>query len=121
MTVQRTIVSLIVALLMLCFAAASSQAAQAGFSWLPNPEPNLAGYKIHYGTTSRNYTSVIEVGLPALVDGRVHGNVDGLQEGQTYYFAATAFTATEESGYSTEVEYTVSQQPRPTITRITLF
>jgi len=64
-------------------------AGQATFSWLPNSETNLAGYKIHYGITSRNYTDVIDVGLPDPVDGRIQAVVDNLTEGETYYFAAT--------------------------------
>ena len=112
MTVQRTILTLTFALLMFCSTAEFSQAAQAGFSWLPNNEPTVTGYKIHYGTASLNYTFVIDVGLPEVIDGRVQTKIDGLEEGQTYYFAATAYSDTTESDYSTELEYTV---PLPAI------
>ena len=105
MTVPRAILTLTFALLMFCSSGISSQAAQAGFSWLPNNEPTVTGYKIHYGTASLNYTFVIDVGLPEVIDGRVQTKIDGLEEGQTYYFAATAYSDTTESDYSTEVEY----------------
>ena len=96
-TVTRTIVSITLTLLMIGLSALSLQAAQAGFSWLSNTEPNLTGYKIHYGTSSRNYSSVIDVGLPNTVDGEIVASVEELEEGQTYYFAETAYWATEES------------------------
>ena len=34
------------------FTSVVAQASDVSFRWLPNEEPNLAGYKIHYGTTS---------------------------------------------------------------------
>ncbi len=81
---------------------------QAEFSWLPNTEPTLAGYRIHYGTASRTYTATVDVGLPQPVDGRVFATVTGLTEGETYFFAATAYAADgTESDYSDEVSFTV--------------
>ncbi len=84
-------------------------AADASFSWLPNTESTLAGYKIHYGTSSGNYTTTIDVGLPDTAsDGRVHYTITGLEPGITYYFAATAYSTDNlESDYSTEVVWTV--------------
>ena len=87
---------------------ALANGAQANFSWLPNTEANLAGYKIHYGTSSGNYTTVIDAGLPDPVDSRVHATVDNLTEGNTYYFAAMAYDSNgNESDFSQEVSYTV--------------
>jgi|GEM_PF-1903203 len=84
------------------------EAAELTFSWLPNSESSLAGYKIHYGTTSRNYTSVIDIENPDPVNGRIQATVDGLEEGTTYYFAATAYDENGvESDYSTEISHTV--------------
>ena len=79
------------------------------FSWLPNSEADLAGYKIHYGTASGGpYTSQVDVGKPAPVDGRIHGSVSDLNPGVTYYFTATAYnTSGLESEYSTEASYAV--------------
>ncbi|MBV5327445.1 MAG: cadherin-like domain-containing protein [Chlorobium sp.] len=90
-------------------------ATEATFSWAPNSEANLAGYKIHYGTASSTYSTTINVGLPALVNGRVTATVTGLQDGATYYFASTAYDSTGlESGYSNEANLSlaaVNDQP----------
>jgi len=96
-------------------AAAAAGAATVRFQWLPNSEDNLAGYKIYYGTASRNYTASQDQGLPPTQqDGYVHGQVDGLDPGATYYFAATAYNSDgAESAYSEEVVYTVPLGPRP--------
>jgi len=67
-------------------------------SWDPNSEPDLLGYKIYYGTSSRNYTSVKEAGN-ATCD-----TISGLSEGVEYFFAVTAYdTAYNESDFSVEV------------------
>jgi hypothetical protein len=77
----------------------------AALSWEP-PDSNvdgsaltdLGGYRIHYGTGSRAYTSKITIDDP-----NQHSFVLALPTG-TYYFAMTAFDADgEESAYSNEV------------------
>ncbi len=74
------------------------------FSWTPNVEP-VSGYKIHFGTSSRGYTSVADVGLPEAVNGSIIYTLDVSNEpsGTLYYFAATAYNETKESDYSVEV------------------
>ncbi len=117
MTVHRLTLTLIFTFFSLLITTISSLAAEATFSWLPNEEP-ITGYKIHYGTESRSYNYVIDVGLPTAIDGRVSASVDGLMEGETYYFAATAYTGAEESDYSGEVTHTVPvpDDPLPSVT-----
>ena len=83
-------------------------AADATFSWTPNEDP-VAGYNIHYGAQSRAYTQVMDCQLPSVIDGSMICTVSDLVEGETYYFAATAYTEHEESDYSTEVVYTVPE------------
>ena len=53
------------------------------FSWLPNPESNIAGYKIYYGQTDGGpYPNEVNVGSPEPVDGRIYGQVAELTCGQ---------------------------------------
>ncbi len=108
---RTLIIVLILSLYNTCFAGT------ANFSWLPNTESDLAGYKIHYGTNPNGpYDSVVEAGNPPPVDGRIKGTVYGLTEGVTYYFVATAYnTSGLESDFSSEVTYTCpSTQPDTT-------
>lgn len=64
---------------------------------------NLAGYKIHYGTASKDYTEVVAVSNPSLS----RYVIDSLQSG-TWYFAITAYnSAGVESPMSGEVATTV--------------
>ncbi|MCB2184423.1 MAG: cadherin-like domain-containing protein [Desulfobulbaceae bacterium] len=87
---------------------------EVSFSWLPNSENNLAGYKIYYSTESGNYNQVVDVGLPEAIDGLVHGAVSALEAGQTYYFAAVAYnTDGLESDFSDEVVWTCPVEPEP--------
>ena len=87
-------------------------AAEATFSWLPNQEPGLAGYRIHYGRAPGNYDTTVDVGSPAPAgDGRIYHTISGLTPGSTYYFAATAYTGdNKESDYSQEVAWTVPEE-----------
>lgn len=86
----------------LCFFNNSAHAAQVSLAWDPNTESNLAGYKIYYGTSSRSY------GDPICVINQTTCTIENLTEGQTYYFAATAYdTLGNESAYSEELVYTV--------------
>jgi hypothetical protein len=51
---------------------------------------NLAGFRIHYGTSVRSLTTVIEIRNPSISSYVVEGLVPG-----TYYFAVTAFTSND--------------------------
>ena len=79
------------------------------FSWLPNQESNLVGYKIHYGTASGQYNTTIDVGNPAPTNGRIQALIENLSDGTTYYIVATAYDAqNQESGFSDEVVWTAN-------------
>jgi len=76
----------------------SGFAAQIKLAWDPNSEPDLAGYKVYYGTASSTYGSPINVGNV------VTYTLTGLTQGQVYYVVVTAYdTSSNESGYSNEL------------------
>lgn len=80
-------------------------------AWVPPTENtdgsalmNLNGYKIYYGTSSRNYTQTITIANPGLTD----YVIDSLAPG-TYFFAVAATTSSGvQSGYSPEASTTIS-------------
>ena len=75
-------------------------AADVGLAWNANPETDIAGYRLSYGTSSGQYTQVKEVGR----DTRTL--VTNLEAGRTYYFAVVAVNyAGMQSDPSTEVSY----------------
>jgi hypothetical protein len=76
---------------------------QVTLAWDPNTEPDLGGYIAYWGTSSRNYPYLTDVG-----NNTIH-TITGLEEGQVYYFAITAYDSDyNESGYADEVVYSVS-------------
>lgn len=76
--------------------------AQVTLVWDPESVSGLAGYRIHYGTVSKNYSFTADAGT------QTTATVTGLTEGATYYFATTAYdTGGSESAFSNEVTYTV--------------
>lgn len=71
-----------------------------------SPLTDLAGYKLYYGTSSGNYSTILDAGLSTQVV------ISGLVEGTEYFFAATALdTSQNESEYSVEVPYTIPTPP----------
>jgi hypothetical protein len=77
--------------------------------WNANTESDLAGYRVHYGTASAPYSSLVTVSSPT-------ATISNLTNGYTYTFAVTAYnTAGAESLFSDPVSYTVgSAQVVPT-------
>jgi len=91
--------------LLLCafFTQSVAHAGEVNLAWDPNTEPDVAGYRVYYGLGSRNYDHVMEVGNCTSC------LVTGLEQGRTYYFAATAVnTANIESDFSNEVSAALS-------------
>ena len=75
----------------------------ATIAWDPNPEPDIYGYKVFYGTESRNYTETVEV----IGANNTTVTINGLLPGNTYYFAVKAVDlAGQESDFSDEVSRT---------------
>lgn len=84
-------------------------------AWNQNPEPDIAGYELNYGTTSGSYNTTVNSGVNTSV------SVSGLSEGVTYFFAVIAYnSAGMRSQPSSEVSYqgsiqTPNQAPESTI------
>ena len=87
----------------------SAHAATVTMSWNQNTEDTLAGYRVYCGEKSRDYVIIDDAG-----DSTRHTLTD-LDEGKTYYFAATAYDIYgTESDFSQEISYTVPiQTPTP--------
>jgi len=73
-------------------------AAQIRLGLEPDTEGDLAGYVIYYGTASRSYRWMVDVGNVTTY------TLTGLTPGVTYFIAATAYdTSDNESDFSNEV------------------
>jgi fibronectin type 3 domain-containing protein len=67
-------------------------------AWDPSTDPNVAGYKVYYGTSPGKYGPGIDVGNVTTYV------LTGLIKGQKYYLAITAYgKAGKESKFSTEI------------------
>lgn len=75
-----------------------SEATQAVLAWDAS-EQGVEGYRIYYGTSSRNYRYVKDAGKTTGY------TVSGLAEGVRYYFAVTAYGGGAESDFSNEVSF----------------
>jgi hypothetical protein len=71
------------------------------FGWDASSDPSVAGYRVYQGTTSGDYTSVVDAGTAN------QKTLSGLVAGTTYFFAVTSYTANGlESLASNEISYT---------------
>jgi hypothetical protein len=80
----------IIALLFL-FSAAPAVAGQLTLAWDPNPEPNIAGYRVAYGVASGVYTATLDVGNVTTY------TATNLTEGTRYYFVVYAYNASSQA------------------------
>jgi hypothetical protein len=75
--------------------------AQVTLTWDANTEATLAGYKIYYGHSSRAYEHSVDV------YNQTDCTLTELEDGETYYFAATAYDIYDnETAFSEEVTWT---------------
>jgi hypothetical protein len=81
--------------------AGAAEGAAVTLTWDPNPEPDVAGYRVSFGTASGQYTTFLDVGDTTTY------TITNLPNGQTYYFVLQAYNTWGTSGYSNEVSVTV--------------
>ena len=83
--------------------------------WNANPEPELAGYKVYYGTVAGVYTQSVDIG------NQTTATLTNLSVGVTYFSVVTAYDAQRlESPPSVEISFTPVALPPPTVTLETL-
>lgn len=83
-------------------------AESVGLNWNANLESDLAGYKMYYGNSSGSYAGIVDIG------NQTSYTIENLTVGQPYYIAVTAYdTSNNESDYSNEVSYTVTDTTAP--------
>lgn len=76
-------------------------------AWDPNPEPDIAGYVVHYGTESGNLTETEDVGKVTTAV------LESLQPSTLYYFSVRAYnTAGQYSEFSDQISY-ITHDPPP--------
>jgi hypothetical protein len=81
----------------------NSFAAQVTLTWNISTEDDIAGYKIYYGNSSRNYNSFVDVG------NQTSYTISDLVDGNTYFIAVTAYDINgNESGFSKETSNVAS-------------
>jgi hypothetical protein len=100
---KRIRVGLFLFVVFYCSFLSGVKAGDVIVSWDPNSETDLMGYKIYWGTSSRNYNNVKDVGKVTT------DTIANLVEGVEYFFAVTAYdTAYNESDFSVEVRHIVA-------------
>jgi len=92
-------------LIFTCFVGVT-YSAQVTLAWDGSTDSDLGGYKVYYGTASRDYDVSLDVG------NWTNCTIGSLEPGETYYFAVTAYnTEGSESGYSNEASIKTGTAP----------
>ena len=88
--------------------AQNGYSAEVTLAWDGNTDSYTVGYNVYIGTSSMAYNDSFDA------EGNTIHTFSELVDGQTYYFAVTAYDADgDESDYSTEVEYRCDSEPDP--------
>ncbi len=93
-------VAILASIVLILKLQSGADAADITLSWVPKNGPDIAGYRIYYGTYSGIYTSRIDAGKVSNI------RISDLNKGQTYYFAATTYDHNgNESNFLQEAVY----------------
>jgi hypothetical protein len=114
LSILKTILSSAAVLVCALFSSSAS-AADIRLAWDPNPETDIAGYVVLYGTSSGTLTNKVDVGLVT------DTTLTALADGTPYYVAVQAYNAAGTfSNPSAEVMY-VTPSPTPVLTAVDLY
>ncbi len=74
-------------------------------AWDINKDEKVAGYKVYYGLSSREYKNCVDIGNPAEVSpGAIKYTLINLEEGKKYYIAVVAYDKNNnKSAFSSEI------------------
>ena len=87
-----------------CVLATMACAAPVTLAWDAVEDARVAGYQLYYGAASGQYSIHVDVGHVT------SASLSGLDQHPVYYLAVTAYdTSGQESGFSNEVTYDLSQ------------
>ena len=96
------VIAFAVIVLVLWAVALLAQNANVTLAWNLSTNPIVAGINIYFGGASGVYTNKTDAGMASSL------TISNLASGDTYYFAATTYSAAgAESALSSEVSYTV--------------
>jgi len=96
---QKFTIFLVIIHVLIAFGSGGcSRTGKIKLTWDANKEPDIAGYKVYYGTTPGKYGTGIDVGNVT------EYTLEGLVNGRRYYVAIKAYTRSGiESAFSQEV------------------
>jgi hypothetical protein len=102
----KSIAAFFSAALFLTGSASVAGTNSVSLAWDPNPETDIAGYRLQYGPTPGNYPNVVDAGQAT------SATANGLNQGTTYYVTVVAYnSAGQNSTPSSEISYTVPGTP----------
>jgi len=99
-----SILSMLISALAVCYETSAAETLQ--LAWNPETGTTAVGYKVHYGTASKTYNTVVDVGT------NISATITNCKAGGNYYFAVAAYNSAKVEGpLSTEVMTTAVPTP----------
>ena len=92
---HRSVLNRLALVLALGIMSGNAFAGKVSLAW--NASAGATGYRLFYGTASRNYTALVNTKAARSY------TLYGLTAGRRYYFAVRAYNASKVSAYSTEI------------------